>query len=575
VSRGDHEWTARFEGSNAWRPSISAPATHHTGIQTFTSVTATANPVPEGGTGELHGTVDAYGGGPLPAGTVSLRNAADQVLATQAVGGSNKAFEFGLPGLSLGQLDLTASYASISDGSPSQMPYRLFVITPGIAETWAGIVPMSSGDLWLKRVSADDDGVYVAGETVGTASGETSAGLLDIVVARFDPSGALAWVTQFGTAGDEHVTGLTLTEAGVFVSGDTNGALEPRPIDGLLHGFLARLSRSGEIEWLRQEVVRGEPWQVVPGPDDGVYVAGTLDQVGSSGLSILVRRYAADGTTTWERTIDACCRPANHPGLAGLTDLASDPGGVLVVGTVEGSTISNTIRDDAWALVRRYGHDGTVLWTREFGGNGGSVTPNHVAASERGILVMGTSLLPITGEPNAFPRYNPWTRRYGFDGSTIWTKAFTADALVARCGAFVTGKRIAGVPVDAIGSEVTGINLDGVTQWRYQALPTLPSSADHHDVAVLGGRAYVVEEGLRADGAASHLVAVDGLPLPLDCDTVAPTVTAPRARFVVGARFGPTAEVAIPWTATDAASGVARNELRESVAGGPWLIVSD
>jgi hypothetical protein len=122
---------------------------------------------------------------------------------------------------------------------------------------------------------------------------------------------------------------------------------------------------------------------------------------------------------------------------------------------------------------------------------------------------------------------------------------------------------------------MAGITLDTVRTWRFQALPTLPSIAIHHDIAVIGNRAYAIEEGTRGDGTVSRLVAIGGVPPATDCDTSAPAVGVPSQGFLVGRRFDTTATLSVWWTATDTGSGIARHELRRIVDGGPAVLVAD
>jgi hypothetical protein len=58
-------------------------------------------------------------------------------------------------------------------------------------------------------------------------------------------------------------------------------------------------------------------------------------------------------------------------------------------------------------------------------------------------------------------------------------------------------------------------------------------------------------------------------------DTVAPTATAPRRGFVQGSALAGTAiSTRIPWSGSDATSGIARYELQHQLDGGAWTTVS-
>ena len=120
VPRGDHSWSATFSGTNAWRASTSAGVSRHTGVATLLSVAAEVNPVTAGDSVVLHATVSSPGF-ELPAGTVTFREGTGPILASDTVGAGDTVATATLTQLSLGIHDITAAYATTSDGSPSSM----------------------------------------------------------------------------------------------------------------------------------------------------------------------------------------------------------------------------------------------------------------------------------------------------------------------------------------------------------------------------------------------------------------------------------------------------------------------
>ena len=98
-------------------------------------------------------------------------------------------------------------------------------------------------------IVVDGSTTYVAGTTAGTmtaAEGQTgdpvaAVGARDAFLAAFDTeTGALLWVTQFGSPGNDDVSGLTRTEDGhLILSGTTDGQVGETPSAGGTDGFLA------------------------------------------------------------------------------------------------------------------------------------------------------------------------------------------------------------------------------------------------------------------------------------------------------------------------------------------------
>lgn len=72
------------------------------------------------------------------------------------------------------------------------------------------------------------DAVWIGGQTAGTLAGETSSGGLYGFVQKYTLGGTLLCTDQFGTSGDETVTGIKVDETtpdSVYVTGDTTGVL--------------------------------------------------------------------------------------------------------------------------------------------------------------------------------------------------------------------------------------------------------------------------------------------------------------------------------------------------------------
>src|SRR5439155_10993903 len=100
-------------------------------------------------------------------------------------------------------------------------------------------------------VSADAAGnATVRGFTAGDLFAP-NAGDKDIVVARFDPSGAVTLHDQLGTIGNDKGTNVALDGAGAtYVSGFTDGNLETNL--GSFDAVLAKYGPGLTRQWARQ-----------------------------------------------------------------------------------------------------------------------------------------------------------------------------------------------------------------------------------------------------------------------------------------------------------------------------------
>lgn len=187
---------------------------------------------------------------------------------------------------------------------------------------------------YIKGVVTDEAGnVYVAGYTHGNASEDTlasplpSKGGADIFVARFDASGNLSWMIQFGSPADDFASGIALDEqngvVSLYVAGSTKGTMpvgiEQDPVSranasaGLSDAFVAKIhADSGIIRWIEQfgTPADDEANGVATDTSGMIYVVGStrgaidgMTQTGGTRYAY-IRQFVPTGATM--RTLQFC-----------------------------------------------------------------------------------------------------------------------------------------------------------------------------------------------------------------------------------------------------------------------------
>lgn len=302
---------------------------------------------------------------------------------------------------------------------------------PGGVEIWTRQFGTAGNDQAL-AVFVDDTGVYVAGLTAGTLTGETSAGGTDAFVRRYDASGATIWTRQFGTVASDLASGLSVDPGGVYVVGRTDGALPGQTSSGSGDAFVRKYDFDGNTGvyappalpdesdgWTRQfgSAVSDSANGVAAGPG-GVYVAGQTDfalpgQAGSGARDAFVRKYNAAGAVVWTRQF----------GTAALDEascVAVDASGVYVAGRTDGALAGPTAGFND-AFVRKYDESGTALWTRQFGTpilDQALAISVHVGA----VYVAGITDGALSGSSSG--GRDAFARAYDVDGLEIWSRQF-------------------------------------------------------------------------------------------------------------------------------------------------------
>lgn len=135
----------------------------------------------------------------------------------------------------------------------------------------------STGDdtTFTGEIATDETGVYVSGMTDGALPGQTNAGDYDAFVRKYNLRGKEMWTRQFGTPGYDEGHGISIHGGGVYVSGDTFGALPGQTYAGEGDAYVRRYSRGGAEVWTFQfgTAQYDEAFDVFA-DETGVYIAG-------------------------------------------------------------------------------------------------------------------------------------------------------------------------------------------------------------------------------------------------------------------------------------------------------------
>lgn len=258
-------------------------------------------------------------------------------------------------------------------------------------QSWAQQLGSSKDDL-AYGVAVDANGnVYVAGTTSGTLPTASSAGSDDAFVAKYDPSGARQWVTQFGTSGFEDAFGVAVgADGSLYVAGDTDASLDGvNPDVGNTDAFVVKLNPSGARLWTRQLGVVGNDaaYGVAVDANGNADIAGStegaLPNNTSSGLrDAFVAQYDASGTRTWVKQFGS----ANTDEIKGVAVDAS--GNVFVAGQTEGN-LSGSSAGLGDAFVAKYAVGGAQTWVQQFGSDKDDVASGVSVDSSGNVYVSG------------------------------------------------------------------------------------------------------------------------------------------------------------------------------------------
>ena len=158
------------------------------------------------------------------------------------------------PGASGGTGDLYVVKIKSDDGSKGNGNITCSDNDNTSTSTWTKQLGTSSGDEGT-GVSTDSSGnIYVTGYTGGGLDGNTSSGVSDIFLVKYDSSGTKKWTKQLGTSSIDEGTSVTTDSSGnIYVTGLTYNYLDGNTGSGGAGDiFLVKYNSSGTKQWTNQ-----------------------------------------------------------------------------------------------------------------------------------------------------------------------------------------------------------------------------------------------------------------------------------------------------------------------------------
>ena len=329
------------------------------------------------------------------------------------------------------------------------------------------------------------NGSVIFGQGESNETPLTSAGLLDIYIAKYNANGSLAWAKRAGGTGNDPVNdSLTIRSfangefmlAGSFSGTATFGPGEPGAVPLTSVGgtdiFIAKYNADGTLSWARRaggtiafnpaspdfvDVAYGlgvfsDGTSVITGTFDTSAIFGqgepnqaTLSVIPNSRTNMFIAKYNADGSLAWARrtgnNVNNPVGPAfPHAGRAVHTyaDNSFVVAGYFTGNTTFGqgdpnATVLSTGNNTYTVFVAKYNADGTIAWAEQTVSTGYTNVSSVSGYSDGSSLVSGWFTGTSTfgsGEPNATPltasggASDGYIAKYNPNGTLAWAKRF-------------------------------------------------------------------------------------------------------------------------------------------------------
>ena len=256
--------------------------------------------------------------------------------------------------------------------------------TLGWIETLGG-----TGDDRGRGIAVDSSGnVYVAGQ-----SDSTSNGFYDILITKYNTSGAIQWQRTLGGTADDIGYEIAVDSSGnVYVAGQSNGTGA-----GGMDVLIAKYNASGTIQW--QRTLGGTDTEfgrsIAVDSSGNVYVLGSTRSTGAGTYDFLIAKYNTSGAIQWQRTLGGTDRDEGQ-GIA-----VDSSGNVYVTGRCQSAGAGSID-----FLIAKYNASGTIQWQRTLGGTDIDFSLAIAVDSSGNVYVTGYTSVGGLGQEFLITKYN-------------------------------------------------------------------------------------------------------------------------------------------------------------------------
>jgi hypothetical protein len=151
---------------------------------------------------------------------------------------------------------------------------------------WTTLYGVNQAITYSNAIETDALGnLYIAGETTEGLNGQIQIGAKDYFVMKVSDTGAHTWTVQSGAVNSSTgARGIAMTSSKVYITGYTKGNLDGETLHGQENGFVSQFDHFGVREWTK-----------LIGMDDGESSVSSVsvESIDSDGTNIFLSGWAA------------------------------------------------------------------------------------------------------------------------------------------------------------------------------------------------------------------------------------------------------------------------------------------
>ncbi len=281
-------------------------------------------------------------------------------------------------------------------------------------------------------VTVDSEGnIYITGQTKGTLeSGIINAGDYDVFVAKYSSIGTIEWIRQFGSAQRDYAVSVITDANNVYLVGHTSGIIDNDTFNGGPDIFIAKLTKNGTKEWVKQYGSSGTESAGSAAMDNSgnIYIAGhtsgTLAGETLKGLndSILIKVEAQTGDFKWGRQWGS--DNYDYSKAVAVKYNPQDDKTYVYAGGYGVGKIGETEIGVYDAYIRQFDSDGVTYWTTQWGTAGSDYVFSIIIDNNQNIYAAGRTTGAFAGYTNPNAKTQGIISKLSGNGTLLWTHQF-------------------------------------------------------------------------------------------------------------------------------------------------------
>ncbi len=240
------------------------------------------------------------------------------------------------------------------------------------------------------------------------------------------------WIDQYSGitgpgAGDYGKSVITDSSGNIYITGYTEGGLDGNTNNGYSDFFLSKYNDSGTRLWTKQfGTSQGDIGRSITiDNNDNIYIMGStggdLDgNTNNGGNNIFLTKFNSDGSKIWTRQYGG--DGGYNIGESVTTD---SNGNIYITGVTDGDLDGNTnINNGYWDIfLTKYSSDGIRIWTKQYGSIYGDAAYSVTSDGSDNIYITGYTTHAFDGNTNSGGN-DIFLTKFTSDGTRHWTKQY-------------------------------------------------------------------------------------------------------------------------------------------------------